>query len=210
MTPFIYDPVWTRLQLWQAAMIYSHQVCEAWNIPQPKIVPEPPPHARKFSTGGTHYGLWIAPNRIWVNVKDSTTPARVRGRVWSYPGHKTDRTCFGILMHELAHHVCGHKKLAANEWRALVTQTRPVTSYEPNPNEAWAETVRIYISNPNLLRLARPRRFEYVAQYLPLLHVASWKDVLRKAPDFIIESASKFCVEKETLRVKQLPQRSLL
>ena len=196
MEPLVYDPSWTRLQLWDEAIHYVRAACRIWTLPSYILIDTPPPGAQKFSTGGTYYGHWISPNRIFVNVAKATSPARVRGRVWSYPGYKIDRTCAGILAHEFGHHIAGHTKMNANDWRKVVAETLPVSGYEPTANEAWAESMRIFILNPDLLRQGRRLRYEYITQYFGPLHNATWQEVLKNAPEFILAQAAKFCRER--------------
>jgi len=195
MTPLIYNPSWDRQQLWREAQSYIHAACWAWSLPEISLKETPPPGARKFGTGGTYFGYWSPPNRIFVNVARATSPVRVRGRVWSYPGYKIDRTCAGILAHEFGHHAAGSRKMDVETWRRVVDSTKPVTGYEPTLNEAFAESMRIFTLNPDLLRLARPARYAYIIQYFSPLHNSRWEEVLRNAPEFLITQAEKFCAE---------------
>ena len=196
MEPLVYDPSWKRDDLWWEAIRYVKSACQLWALPQPILTRTAPPGAQKFSTGGTYYGHWISPNHIFVNVAKATSPARVRGRVWSYPGYKIDRTCAGILAHEFGHHAAGNTKMNANDWRKVVAETLPVSGYEPTANEAWAESMRVFILNPDLLRQGRRLRYEYITQHFGPLHDATWQEVLKNAPEFIREQAEKFCRER--------------
>lgn len=195
MRPLIYHPDWGKEKLWEESKCYIHNAIQHWNIPTPMIIPQAPPNGRRFSTGGTLYGEWVRPSTIYVNVPLSSMPPSTRGRKWSYPGHKSDRTCCGILAHEFAHHIAGHRKMDALEWRKVILRSKPVTSYEPTPNEAWAETMRIFILNPQLLELARPSRYFFILRYFSPIHSYGWKHILANAPDFIIKSAEKFINE---------------
>jgi hypothetical protein len=73
--------------------------------------------------------------------------------------------------------------------------TKPVTSYEPTAEEAFAETMRIFIMNPALLSAARPCRYAFLTTYFKPLHNLEWWEVLKNAPDFILQSAKKFTLE---------------
>jgi hypothetical protein len=139
LAPLIYDPAWSRRILWDCAVDYIYQAAREWQVPPPKISDQPYPGGQKYSSGGKFYGHWVYPDLIWVNVSASTAPVKVRGRVWSYPGYKVDRTCAGILAHEFGHHCAGNRKMDAPRWREIVRATKPVTGYEPTADESWAE-----------------------------------------------------------------------
>lgn len=53
-----------------------------------------------------------------------------------------------------------------------------------------AESMRIYIWNPDLLRLGRPQRFAFISYHFPILHRVRWQDLLTNAPEFIIDNAT--------------------
>lgn len=192
--PLVYHPDWSRSYLWERACGYIVQAATFWNVPQPQIIPNAPTGGRRFGTGGTHFGLWFN-GTIWVNVAEASTPVRVRGRKWSYPGYKIDRTCCGILAHEFGHHVAERVRAERAKWCQIVKDTKPVSGYEPVPDEAWAESMRIFILNPDLLRAARPERFAFITKFFKPLHDASWKSVLGNAPEFILQQANKFVLE---------------
>lgn len=201
--PFVFNPAWDRKTLWDAAQAYIFQACHEWMVVPPLILNEQPPHARHTGTGGTFYGQWKPPNKIFVNVPHATAPARHKGYVWSYPGHKTDRTCAGILAHEFGHHlVTGIQCMPPIDgaWYLISQRTAPVTSYEPTYDEARAESLRIFILNPDLLAFARPARYQYITRYLPPLHQRPWREVLSKAPDFILKSAEAFAQSGRSAR----------
>jgi len=58
-----------------------------------------------------------------------------------------------------------------------------VSSYEPNPSEAFAEAMKLFILNPDLLRAGRPLRYRFVTEVLSFrpVHDLSWREVLRHA-----------------------------
>jgi len=88
----------------------------------------------------------------------------VAGMAWSFPGYVVDRTPYGVLQHELGHHadvLCSshagpyYGDFSAST-RARVREA-PITSYCPNDGEWFAEMFRLFVTNPGLLRLMRPR-----------------------------------------------------
>lgn len=194
MTPVIYNIGMSKMDLYESAVVRFDDVCEHWKIPKVRCNPYPHPlYQRRTGSGGTIFGLYSG-NEIWVNVKDSSAPVKARGRAWSYPGNKTDRTASGIAFHELGHHVYRHLSMNAPLWRAVVdgAKNEVVSGYEPVYEESFAETCRLFSSNPDLLRLACPKRYGYILQYISPWHNATWKEVLANAPDFIINNAARW------------------
>jgi hypothetical protein len=118
---------------------------------------------------------------IWVNSCASVGTA---GRAWSYPGYSTDRTPYGVLAHELAHHVDhAHGAAGGTYGRAWATATaeRPLTSYCPNVNEWFAEMFRLFVTNPDLLRRLRPKTYELMLTKWKVAEERLWPEVLRGA-----------------------------
>ena len=93
---------------------------------------------------------------IWVN---SCAAVGLAGRQWSYPGYVVDRTPYGVLAHELGHHVDGQHGprggYRSHVWRPL--DQKPLTGYCPNDNEWFAELFRLFVTNPDLFRAVRPQ-----------------------------------------------------
>lgn len=136
-------------------------------------------------------------DKVKVNVRSTATPLQKRGRVWSFPGHKSDRTAAGVVCHEFGHHAYFNRRLPRG-WREVVQATKPITSYEPSIGEAYAETARLFILNPDLLRLGRPERYEYLTKFHGLRPVVdvSWRTVMTYAPEHILLAAEKFILGK--------------
>lgn len=165
----------------------------------------------RHGTGGMHFGLYLsAPfaGSVYVNVGASTVPVTSdRPRCYSYPGNKTDRTAAGILAHECGHHVwCRlvetQKHLIA-VWNNLVLHVERkadrVSGYEPTPEEAFAESARVYALNPELLKRGSPRRFVflYADLKLPLPHNVQWQTILAGAAPQIKRQAQNWCNKGE-------------
>lgn len=130
---------------------------------------------------------------IWVNVRSTGYPTRTRSRVWTFPGHKTDRSAAGVPCHENGHHVWFNGRWRIKGWRELIREDKPITSYEPNPGEAYAETLRLFQLNPDLLRCGRPERYEFlVGTGLRPVVEADWRTILHYAPEHIIRAAENF------------------
>ena len=200
MIPLVYNPEWDRWRLWKEAQTRLLQAAKDWKLPAPVFYSQCRPNSRRYLSGGTLYGEYMTPNRIWVNVDLATPPSKPqpfrvkRIWVWSYPGYKVDRTVSGIAAHEFGHH-CWYRSAACrnrSKWQSIVEHSKPVSGYEPTIGEAFAESMRIYIFNPDLLHKARPSRYDFIAQFFPPLHNMQWQDVLINAPDFIKRAAERF------------------
>lgn len=107
------------------------------------------------------------------------------GRSWSYPGYTVDRTPYGVLAHELGHHVDGAHGPAGGTWGAdlrRIAAEEPLTSYCPNVNEYFAELFRLFVTNPDLLRLIRPRTHAVLDARWVTVEDRPWNVVLADAP----------------------------
>jgi len=120
---------------------------------------------------------------IWPRA---CAPIGAAGRQWSYPGYAVDRTPYGVLAHELGHHVDeaeGRRPgSVSGSWRRL-TAAPPLTSYCPNDNEWFAEHFRLFVTNPDLSRRLATDLYKLMLERWPRLSVESpWDCVLAGAP----------------------------
>lgn len=137
-----------------------------------------------------------------VNVCLNTCAAIGRaGRQWSSPGYKTDRTPYGVVAHEVGHHVDFYMTTEKRHDKVMGRETfhhkhEPVTGYEPVPAEGFAESMRLFINNPDLLSKACPNRYNYLTQILKLVPIndLDWKSTLELlgAQPRIINAASNW------------------
>lgn len=120
------------------------------------------------------------------------------GMSWSYPGYAIDRTPYGVIQHELGHHVDFTLSEAKGAYygdfsvklRRAVDEPK-LTNYCPNDAEWFAEMFRLFVTNSDLLRAMRPRTWEAVKErYKPVVD-RPWREVLEKAPARTIEQAWK-------------------
>jgi hypothetical protein len=137
---------------------------------------------------------------IYVCVPLCAAPAPVqRCRLWSYPAYRVDRTPYGVVMHELGHHVdsvLGHASNSA-AWHAACKGSR-VTGYEPNVSEKFAESFRLFTTNPALLRAVAPLRHAHlVALGLHSTAPATWRAALAafNAPQRFVDAAANLTGE---------------
>lgn len=174
MTLFIQcDPHnYDRDTLWRQALVLCQAFCEENAIEAPRIVTR---------TRTQHHGYWTSEGRIVVNLERCLPPTKTPAYAWSFPGYKADLTVAGVLAHELGHHAEDDSGITARDWRVYTNGEPPPTSYAPNWHEDFAESMKIFVLNPDLLRIGRPRRYEALAAvFTPTVQV-SWQEVLKFA-----------------------------
>lgn len=202
------DPI--KLELYGNGLKLCRGFLEGNFLPLPEYIPGRAPHA---ANKWQNIGLCIGA-RIWVDIDLTSRPAYTKGRAWSWPGYKTDRTASGVLAHETGHFISNlimdgkfkdgrgviiSPAWVVTRWAIAVQQEAPVSGYEPVYEEAFAEAMRLYISNPDLLSCARPQRYYLIRHELGLHHgvEGAWRDVLKDAPLHIRQASANFA--KETL-----------
>lgn len=123
----------------------------------------------------------------------------VAGMAWSYPGNTVDRTPYGALAHELGHHVDHHlskeKAPYGGEFshRLMVeTEEAKLTNYCPNHWEWFAEMFRLFVTNPDLLSLIRPKTHAALLGLFEPVVTQTYAEVLREAPE-----RTRIAVEKK-------------
>ena len=121
-------------------------------------------------TQGTGTGLYYE-GYVFVNVPRTALPVfQPEQRNWSWPGYKVDRTAIGVVAHETGHYVEHQLRRLGRidgshgeRWRAILKENKKaVSGYEPVPDEAWAESMRLFILNPDLLRRGIPARYKFI------------------------------------------------
>lgn len=149
---------------------------------------------RQESSPGGYCGLYTNNLiRVWASnvAKIAFVPFM---RSWSYPGYKVDRTGMGVVAHETGHHVVKEtgllRKLSAELSHTL--RYEKLTGYEPNLDEMLAETLRIFILNPDLLRKIAPNRYKFLvdAGLKPLIK-DDWETVMKNADAKYISAVKK-------------------
>jgi len=155
----------------------AHEVlerfCKLNKITMPKIKVKDGPHC------GEYYR-----KTIFVYPKNCRVPTLNPGYSWSYPGYKADKTPYGVLLHEFGHYMWDC--YFAPEFRKL-PKNEPVSSYEPNADERCAETFKLFLGNPDLLKVLCPNRYKLMlaSGLKPVINL-SWEAVLEGAhPKYI-------------------------
>lgn len=133
----------------------------------------------------------------------------VAGRAWSFPGYTVDRTPYGVMAHELGHHVdrvVGLRKGAywseySDDLRAATGEPK-LTNYCPNSAEWFAELFRLFVTNPDLLRILRPKFYAALTEKFRPFYGDSWRDRLQHAPARTFEQAAKMVAKAEKKNAK--------
>jgi hypothetical protein len=153
-------------------------------------------------TLGTGTGLY-SEGHVFVNIQRTAFPVQNPAmRSWSWPGWKTDRTAVGVVAHEVGHYVSElvskqytseERAVKRAEWLDAV-KGKKVSGYEPVPDEAAAESLRLFILNPDLLRKAIPARYNFICKLglkpLPRLLRKGYAAVLNNAA--YLQAAQRF------------------
>lgn len=120
------------------------------------------------------------------------------GMQWSFPGHSVDRTPYGVLQHELGHHVDVISSTRRDRYRgdySIAMRERvgeqPLTSYCPDDGEWFAEMFRLFVTNPDLLAKLRPRTHAALAEKFRPVFKDTWRERLAGAPDRTIAAIEK-------------------
>lgn len=131
-------------------------------------------------------------NRKWTTVGINICPDRCaypcteeQGRNWNWPGSVTDREPYGVIAHELGHHVdwlTGERKWTyGSEYCESVkneSKEQPITSYAPNPAEWFAEIFRLFVTNHALLARIRPKAYGILCRKFQPIGTNDWRAAL--------------------------------
>ncbi len=115
--------------------------------------------AQGYATG------YYSHNTVFVNLKKAAWLVRKPAcSSWSFPGYKVDREPCGVVAHETGHHVdkCCCDISRGTTWRDTVKNSKSITSYEPNLSESMAESLRLFILNPDLLEQGSRPRYQFL------------------------------------------------
>ena len=124
-------------------------------------------------------GLYFC-GHCFVNVEQTCTPSAIG----DWPGYLIDDTAMGVLAHEMGHYVWHWLQLRIGSWRECLGGKRRTGKFESDPEEAWAETIRLFILNPALVKAGLPKRWAFITgpdvrlRPLPQLMKRSWRAVL--------------------------------
>lgn len=163
--------VWPRdkMDLYFLGIAHVAAFCDRNEIEPPKISSA---DSWMFDT----CAYYRASEGIRVCVPKCQVPcAESNSRNWTWPGNATDREPFGVIAHELGHHidtVWGAEVGAdvGRYWSRNSTTIRQesgearLTSYCPNDGEWFAEMFRVFVTNPALLLRLRPKTYQLLTK----------------------------------------------
>ena len=121
-------------------------------------------------------------------------PVKVPGYDWTFPGYIQDLTPYGILAHEFGHYISDMlgKKFRKNFVNIRKIEENVTSTDDRGLDEKMAEAARLFITNPDLLRIGRPYRYEiFSSHYTPVVK-HRWKTVLKNAHPKIISAAERW------------------
>lgn len=174
------------------ATIRIEKFCQLNKIPIPKII----------NKDLNSYGLYIwGKDNIYVNIRRAKTPIRTPGFSWSYTGYKADLTIAGVLAHECGHYIDDYFNRASKKIKPFIGKETNVSSYEPNAEEKFAESMKLFILNPDLLKTGRPMRYKFLTEVVNLKPEISdpWEIVLQNAHPKLISAAKTWILKDKKL-----------
>ncbi len=170
----------TRQECYEKGVILLNEMCDLNDFPRPTILPLSPhsvePLCRYYHLNTCAFYRYSMPEIaklpkmvICIMIDKCAKIGR------SIPGQKTDRTPYGVLQHELGHHVDHIRSIPIRKERKdpmfseIVwnkSRESPLTSYCPGSwgtgqysSEWFAEMFRLFTTNPLLLKNLRPKTF---------------------------------------------------
>lgn len=195
----IFDPRWPRRRLARVGMDISF----AWLTLNKIKLPDQVYFDRK-SSGDLLEPSWLGAqqtmkgvSRLAVAVSKCPKGMRTTSVIHS-PGSFEDYTPLGVFCHEIGHHVDhnlhpkGFSNMRSCGFRRAVDEEVEVSEAESNILESFAEAIRLFITNPNLLEVGRPARWDYLRSRYKPLHNSSWRTVLSKAPPLVHRAIGKW------------------
>lgn len=181
----------TKTELLEQGRRVMTEFCTVNGLPAPTVYP-------------VDRALWkVEPCAYYRNNVTHICVARcaaigVAGPAWSYPGYTVDRTPYGVVQHELGHHVDVLKgQRRGSYWSDFSAVLRgragekQITSYCPNDAEWFAEMFRVFVTNPDLLRQVRPRTYREMRGCFAPVFNDTWRDRLQGAPARTITAAER-------------------
>lgn len=202
MVPFIVNPkTYEKEAAFSDAVIYVNEFLTMNGLSMPSKLITRVDEQEKYNNVWRDKGWYrFDTMTMFVNVKRSKVPVKTPGFQWSYTGFKADLTAPGVLAHETGHHIHNMlndklgKMAIIRMINNVIDREISVSGYEPNAYESFAEAMRLFIMNPELLRTGRPARWNLIVDDMGLKppHDASWRDVLINAHPKIINAAQKW------------------
>lgn len=177
-----------KMQLVNQGVARMIRFCELNDIEAPYV---------KIYTGSWRYSACAFYRPVSIRISPRhCAHIGTAGRAWSYPGYAIDRTPYGVIQHELGHHVdwllSSQRGAYGGDFSVDLrsrSQEKKITNYCPNDWEWFAEIFRLFVTNPDLLMRIRPKVHEELANRFKPVETRSWQEVLAAAPQRTIEMA---------------------
>lgn len=170
---------------------------------------------------------------IFINILGGKLSKKLKGTKCyvyhnNYPGYFTNKTISGVMYHEFGHYLQfalairykvymmlnGKAELncvynSKTDLPVMPNRNPKITNYEPDKYESFAETIKLFMTNPDLLKQYNPERYNFLTECLGLKQTISddWETVLRKngAHESFIYSARKR-IETKTCKHFYMPK----
>lgn len=197
-----------RDALYLSGLELAQRFCAANAIAMPKVTRIEPAHPYYRLVGSCAF---YRP-QLGINIAvDKCANRGHGGRAWSWPAYTVDRTPYGVIQHELGHHVDHSKSEPAKSrddvqslfsWKIHeASKEPPMTGYLGTDNNAptffmewFAEIFRVFVTNPDLCYKLRPRFYAAITErgIRPVVE-CTWREVLTgfDAPERITGQAEK-------------------
>lgn len=95
-----------------------------------------------------------------------------------------DNTVYGTILHEVGHYIHNHYL----NFEEIPFGERAVSGYEPNNREMFAETFRLYLSNPHLLSIWNPTRYKWMKARFQKVKTTNWKATFKGVNDACVRN----------------------
>lgn len=122
----------------------------------------------------------------------------VAAMAWSYPGYTVDRTPYGVIQHELGHHVDVQHSTKIDRYRGdfgenmrAISGEKPISGYSPDYGEWFAEMFRLFVTNPDLLKHLRPVTHGLLLEHFTPVITDAYDVVLANAPQRTQDACKK-------------------
>lgn len=191
----------TKCELLRLGIERMHAFCEVNGIIAPQV---------EVSRDPLNFGVCAYYRDSFIHIWPDACAAIGRaGRAWSYPGHTIDRTPFGVICHELGHHVDlahGARPGLHGFWQMREqTGEKPISGYCPNDNEWFAEMFRLFVTNPTLLGTFRPRTYAFMAARWKSVETRHWEAVLAGADRQLALLRKRLAASRQQLPMEAQP-----
>lgn len=157
--------------------------CDVNSIPKPKITLI----EYKGDCRGS-YSVVYKDIKVWLH---SCSHIGKGGPAWSYPGYVIDATPYGVICHEFGHYLDFASNNTLSKDLFYLCKEHPVTGYNPNKQEFFAEHFRVFITNPDFYKNFRPKSYQFLIKKFTPVITESWEQVLSSAPARTIAMARK-------------------